>query len=133
MKPRSKAPKKKRSSVIAQKNWDNFLLVSTYRPFKERVAEIRECLNIPEAGFDTNEKVSAWRHRKEERSNKIMASEDFQKKLQVIRTKLQKQEISRKKAEEESKELHLLLPFNFLTYHIIQHTVIPNLRFPNPA
>lgn len=47
-----------------------------------------------------------------------MDSEDFQKNLQIIRAKFKKNEITPKEAKNESKELHLLLPFNFLTHSV---------------
>ncbi len=116
MKSGSKAPKKRRLSVTAQKNWDNFLLVSTYQPFKKRVMEVREHLNIPETGFDADEKVSVWHHQKAKQSDEIMDSHDFQKRIRIIRTKFENQEITPREARRESKELHLSLPFNFLTH-----------------
>ena len=108
--------------VATQKNWDNLLLLCTYKPFNDRVREIRKRLNIADDGLRTDEEISAWHTQTDQRCDEIMDSTDFQRQLRSIRTNFVKKKISRPEAEKMSEELHLLLPSNYLTHSVKELT-----------
>jgi len=125
----TKKEKSKKISHPSNKNLDNLKLLSTYKPFKEKVAIIRKYLNIPENGFLTKEAGETWQMDALSEAEETMSSADFMLEDIEDALKIPRDPSRPKESYEEFKIRYEKIPFRYIDNSVTE--MIKEFNLPN--
>jgi len=110
---KSKELKKFFSSNSYDRNLELMELLATDRTFKQMVSDAKKRLNIPSKGIDGSDKaLEEWDDWLVQESDRIIASEDYNKTMASIRKQLKEGLIGHQEAEELGKKNDDKIPIN---------------------
>ena len=128
-KPTSKGKISKKIPHPNNKNLDNLKLLSTYKPFNDRVATIRKYLNIPENGFLTREAGENWQMNALSEAEETTSSADFMLEEMEEIQGIPRDPNRPRESYEEFKIRYEKIPFKYIynsTIEIIKEFNLPN-------
>lgn len=128
-KPTSKGKISRKILHPNNKNLDNLKLLSTYKPFKEKVAIIRKYLNIPEDGFPTKEAGENWQMNALSEAEETMSSADFMLDEMEEIQRIPRDPNRPKESYEEFQKRYAKIPFNYINSSVVE--IIKDFNLPN--
>lgn len=128
-KPTSKGKISRKILHPNNKNLDNLKLLSTFKPFKEKVAIIRKYLNIPEDGFPTKEAGENWQMNALSEAEETTSSADFMLEEMEEIQRIPRDPNRPKESYEEFKIRYEKIPFRYINNSVTE--MIEEFNLPN--
>ncbi len=114
---KKKVPKAKSRFSAAKKNMDIMRLLVSHKEFQKDVENARECLRIIPGGFKEDSQIEKWTDELYRRSDEIIDSPEFKRKLKTIRDNFTNGTLGHRMAQKQSRMVHFDIPVNYNTYH----------------
>ena len=100
-----------------KKNMDMMRLLVSHNEFQKDVEDAREYLHIAPGGFKENNQIEKWTDELCRRSDEMIDSVDFNRKIRTIRDSFASGKLGHRMAQKQSRMVHFDIPVNYNTYN----------------